>query len=98
MGTMRPKHYKLLRPFGPGVFQINTHECSIYLQMDVTGLPELGEKDGLESIHLPVKKDSSFLNLVSCLMVIAFRENCYSTFSNLQRVVEIECSVLGNVV
>lgn len=46
---MRPKHYKLLRPFGPGVFQINTHECSIYLQMDVTGLPELGEKDGLDT-------------------------------------------------
>lgn len=45
-----------------------------------------------------MKKVAFFLTLVSGLMVIAFTENCYSTFSNLQRVVEIERSVVGNVV
>lgn len=45
---MRPEYCKLLRPFGLGVFQTNTHKWGVYLQMDITGLPELGERDVLD--------------------------------------------------
>ena len=97
---MRPKHYKLLRYCGPGVFQINTHEWGMCLQMDVTGLPELGEWlfRYRSQFNQLVEKVASFLTSVNSLTVIAFRENCYSTFSYLQRVTEIECSLVGNMV
>lgn len=73
-------------------------ECSF--ADDVTGLPELGKIDILDiGVNLSTCEEGHFYPYsVGSFTVTAFGKNCYSTFSNLHRLVEIKSGLVGKVV
>lgn len=87
--------YTFLRTFGPRVFW-----WSVHLQIDVTGLPELGKRHVLDiGVNFSTCEEGHFYpHSVGSFTATAFGKNCYSTFSNLHRLVEIESGLVGKVV